>query len=428
MAREAAVPRGAEPPAGRARRRMVQSLTVAGAGPNQPAESRWIPVPDVPVRPILSFGSFFGGRPSPQPCVLDHGHRLDLSAGRIAIARALEMMELAPGDKVLLPAYHCASMIDPLAWVDAEPLFYRLRADLSADLADIEAKLDPKVRALVITHYFGFPQDLQTFRAFCDRHGLFLMEDCAHSLFGSDRGTPLGTAGDYAITSLTKFLPVREGGTLVTADPRVQKVKLDPQGPLLGLMESFSTLQDSTDHKRLSLFLPLVRAVEAARSLLRTRRPKPGRGINPAQSRSGAQGDIDWSWIDVKASPVTALIERLASRARLVDRRIDNYRRLAAAFEGVAGCRVVYPTLAEGVVPYMFPLWIDDLDTVFPLLEDKAVPMQRFGQFLWTGVDSSVCAHSAALSKHLVQFPCHQELTEAELDRIVATVTETLTA
>ena len=407
---------------------MVQSLTVAGAGPNQPTESRWIPVPDVPVRPILSLRTFFGGNRSPQPCVLDQGYCLDVSAGRIAIARALEMMGLGPDDKVLVPAYHCASMIDPLAWVDAKPIFYRLRADLSADLADIEAKLNPKIRALVIAHYFGFPQDLPAYRKFCDKHGLFLVEDCAHSLFGSDRGVPLGTVGDYAITSLTKFLPVREGGALVTKDPSAQTIKLASQGLMVGLMETFSTLQESLYHKRLGLLLPLVRAVEAARLLLRNRRTGQERRINPAQARSGAQGEIDWSWIDVKASPVTAVISRFASRRRLIESRISNYRRLADAFIGLPGCRVLRPELSEGTVPYMFPLWIDNLDEVFPRLEDEAVPMQRFGQFLWSGVDNTVCEHSVALSKHLVQFPCHQELTSEEIDWIIATVIKTLKA
>ena len=333
LARETGLEQAPSPQGQGRRRRMVQSLTVPRSGPNQPQASRWIPVPDIPVRPILSLRSFFGGRASPEPCVLDQGLRLDVSAGRIAIARALEMMDLAPGDKILVPAYHCASMIDPLAWVDAEPVFYRLKDDLSADLSDIESKLDPKVRALVIAHYFGFPQDLASSRALCDRHGLFLLEDCAHSLFGSQCGLALGTVGDYAITSLTKFLPVREGGTLVARDERLRAVKLRSQGLTASLVEAFSTLQDSIEHRRLGLLLPLVHLAEKLRTVIRTFRPKPDRSINPAQARSGAQGDMDWSWVHVKSSPVTSFITNLASQRRLVEKRIENYRRMAEAFQ-----------------------------------------------------------------------------------------------
>ena len=82
--------------------------------------------------------------------------------------------------------------------------------------------------------------------------------------------------------------------------------------------------------------------------------------------------------------------------------------------------------LPEGVVPYMFPLWVDDLSTVFPVLEDRAVPMQRFGQFLWPGVDENLCRTSVEFSKHLIQLPCHQDLREDELDWVLETVSSVI--
>ena len=78
------------------------------------------------------------------------------------------------------------------------------------------------------------------------------------------------------------------------------------------------------------------------------------------------------------------------------------------------------------MVPYMFPLWIDNLSAVFPKLEDRAVPMQRFGQFLWNGVDETGCPNSLAFSKHLIQLPCHQELRDDEVAWIIDTVSEVI--
>ena len=250
------------------RRRMVPSLTVAQPGPSRPSASRWIPVPDVPVRPVLSASAFFGRRHPETHCVLDQGQRLEVSAGRVAIARALEMMGLAPGDRVLVPAYHCASMIDPLAWTSAEPVFYRIKADLMVDEADLETKIDPRTRAVMVTHYFGFPQNLERIRDLCDRHGLFLIEDCAHSLYGSVNGRPIGSVGDFAITSLTKFLPVSEGGALVTKDPRIGSLSLRQQALKASLMEAFGVLQEATYYNRLAMAKPLVRVAELAKSIL----------------------------------------------------------------------------------------------------------------------------------------------------------------
>jgi len=103
-------------------------------------------------------------------------------------------------------------MVAPLSCVSASPVFYRLNEDLRVDLEDIARKIDASTYVLIAVNYFGFPQDLEKLRKFCDDHDLVLIEDCAHSFFGEFAGRPLGSYGDYAIASLTKFFPVKEGG------------------------------------------------------------------------------------------------------------------------------------------------------------------------------------------------------------------------
>jgi dTDP-4-amino-4,6-dideoxygalactose transaminase len=71
------------------------------------------------------------------------------------------------------------------------------------------------VRAIVVVHYFGLPQPMTAIRRFCDERTITLIEDCAHALFGKADDQPVGSIGDYAIASLTKFLPTSDGGCLV---------------------------------------------------------------------------------------------------------------------------------------------------------------------------------------------------------------------
>jgi len=59
-------------------------------------------------------------------------------------------------------------------------------------------------------------------------------------------------------------------------------------------------------------------------------------------------------------------------------------------------------------------------------LEDSAIPMQRFGQFLWPDMDQEICAVATAHSRHSVQLPCHQSLTDAEITAIVDRVRKVL--
>jgi len=409
-------------------RRMMQSLTVSSVGPNLPQASRWIPIPDVPVRPILSYGSFLGRRRLDIDCVLDHGvARVDVTAGRVAIALSLGLMNLGRNAQILVPAFHCASMIEPLEWVKAEPVFYRIGADLSIDVDHLCSRLTDRSAAVIVPHYFGFPQDVVRLRQICDSRGLFLVEDCAHSLFGSVRGTPLGSIGDYAIASLTKFYPVREGGVLISNRHLEPPLRLRSQSAATNLYETFATVQEATYHRRLWPLGPLVGAVEMARRLTRGSPPAGSRRrISPAQQRSGTRGEMDRDWLDVKISAASLLVSKLASRERLVRRRREHYATLLEATRDLPGCRPLLPDLMDGVVPYMFPLWVERLDEIFPKLEDRAVPMQRFGQFLWEGMDQSICGVSTGLSKHLVQFPCHQELTDSEMDWLISTIRDTV--
>ena len=93
-------------------------------------------------------------------------------------------MKIGKNDKVLLPAYHCIAMVEPVVWSNATPVFYKINADTSVDLDDIRTRLDSSTKLLLITHYFGFPQDLSKLRIFCDEHHILMLEDCAHAFFG----------------------------------------------------------------------------------------------------------------------------------------------------------------------------------------------------------------------------------------------------
>ena len=58
-----------------------------------------------------------------------------------------------------MPSYHCEAMVEPVTWLGAEPVFFRIEEILSVDLVDISRHCDPKIRAVIAVHYFGFPQD-----------------------------------------------------------------------------------------------------------------------------------------------------------------------------------------------------------------------------------------------------------------------------
>ena len=82
---------------------------------------------------------------------------------------------------------------------------------------------------MLAAHYFGLPQPMAAMRAFCDERGISLIEDCAHAFFGVSDDRPVGSWGDVAIASLTKFFPVPEGGLLASATRPLDSLFLTPR-------------------------------------------------------------------------------------------------------------------------------------------------------------------------------------------------------
>lgn len=373
--------------------------------------------PLVPLAPVLSRATFGRGR-AVLPSVLDAGATQLVTSGRVALALALRELGVGPDDTVLLPAYHSLSMIPPVIWRGATPAFYRVGMDAAVDLDDVISKLNPAVKVLVVTHYFGFHQDLMRIRAFCDTHAIALIEDCAHCFFGEFDGRPVGSFGDYAIASSMKFFPSYDGGVLVSSRRPLGNA-LRPPSAGFELKAMFNTLELGFAYGR----LPLLRAVLALplaskdllwRSLKLTRGAKTALALAPESSNSGL--GFDPAWVDKRASWIARWLLRQASASRIVAQRRANYLLLEHALGQLPGCRLLFPQLTQGICPWQFPVLVDNAEAAFDSLCAQGIPVSRFASSLWPHMDPATCANSAVLSRHVLAFPVHQELLDGELE------------
>jgi perosamine synthetase len=394
--------------------------------------------PAIPSVPVLSLAAFTGGRRAALPSLLDDADVRLVTSGRIAIGLALRALGIKPGDVVLVPAYHSPSMVPPAHWCGATVAFYRMRPDTAPDLADVEAKIAAgNVKAILATHFFGIPHDLAPLRALCDRHGIGLVEDCAHCFFGTRDGVAVGSTGDYAIGSTMKFFPIYEGGCLVSRRHRLSVV-LHGAGAGFELKTALNTLEAAFAQGRLPvlrvlLALPL-RLKNAVWTALKSRNTSTARSSEGATapaaalapSSSDSSFDFDARWADKRSSWFSRAVLRTVSPARIVARRRRNYQELQRALDGAPGCRPLFARLPDGACPWMFPLLVDRPQAVAEALQRAGVPITRFGATLWEGVDASVCANSAWLGQHLIALPCHQALDDAERTWLHAQVRQAL--
>ena len=102
-------------------------------------------------------------------------------------------------------------------WADVRP------GDFLMDPAAAEALITPRTKAIWVTHLWGFPAEVDRLRAIADKHGIYLLEDCAHGLLATYRGKPLGRWGHYGTFSFNmgKQLPTGEGGMAICDDDRL---------------------------------------------------------------------------------------------------------------------------------------------------------------------------------------------------------------
>ena len=107
--------------------------------------------------------------------------------GRGALLRACTEIAHRGKRNILLPAYHCPSGITPAIEAGLNPVFYRIRRDLSIDFDDLRAKVDANTAAILVIHYFGVASDLRPFQVLREG-GVALIEDWSHS-FSSRNST-----------------------------------------------------------------------------------------------------------------------------------------------------------------------------------------------------------------------------------------------
>ncbi|MHC4916283.1 MAG: DegT/DnrJ/EryC1/StrS family aminotransferase [Planctomycetota bacterium] len=102
-------------------------------------------------------------------------------------------------------------------WADVRP------GDFLMDPGDVERKITKRTRAIWVTHLWGFPAQVDKLRRIADRHGIYLLEDCAHAMLARYKGRYLGTWGHIGTYSFNmgKQLPTGEGGMAVTNDDRL---------------------------------------------------------------------------------------------------------------------------------------------------------------------------------------------------------------
>jgi len=122
------------------------------------------------------------------------------------------------GDEVICPAYTFFATVTPLLFTGAKPILCDVDENGNIDPQEIEKKITPKTKGVIITHMWGIPCKMDEIIKICKRNNLILLEDCSHAHGAEHKGKIVGTFSDLAAWSLQgpKIVSGGEGGILLT--------------------------------------------------------------------------------------------------------------------------------------------------------------------------------------------------------------------
>ena len=343
--------------------------------------------------------------------------------GRTAVALACRLLGIGQGHEVLVPSYHCGSEIDALLHSGARAVGYQVSRECKIDLQDLIARRSSRTRAVYLIHYFGWEQPMQELRRWCDEEGLLLIEDCALALFSAGETGAIGLVGDAAIYSLPKTLGCCHGGLLSLPASRVSELSaLAPAGLPVLLKEMRRGVQAAVlaGLEKVGLYGLALSARRRRRrngsvqeAVLECPPMPPDYYFNPARDENRA------------VHPRVAAAAGFIGSATIVQKRRNNYERLAGALDGIPGIQLLYSRLPDGVCPLSLPLLVSNRNGCVAALNSLGIEAFPW----WAGFHRDAITwpefpQACSLKHHLLTLPVHQGLDDRHLNHVARTAQE----
>ncbi len=352
-----------------------------------------------PPYPVSNIDLWFKG--------LSHLHT---HTGRTAIQLGCELMNLQEEDEILAPSYNCGTEIDALVRSCKKVRFYKIDRSANIDFQDLESRATRSTKAIYVTHYFGFPQDVGRIKEFCGKNGIYLIEDCALSLFSSWLHEKIGTKGDISIFSLPKTLPVPDGGILVINNPGLTD-RVFRNGP-----QGFS--------KVFLRVAPLFKA-GLCRTMSRNGFLRPFLGFAVGRKPLDPLGEeafpdmppdyyFDEELKNKGMSGSTKFLLRKFDPGRIVSIRRRNFRHLLELLDG-KDIGILFRELPPGLCPLYFPAIVEKRNEICSRLIREGISSIPWWSGYHRGMEWDEFPEACYLKNHVLALPVHQDLDPEDI-------------
>jgi perosamine synthetase len=348
---------------------------------------------------------------------LPHALHLTYNA-RGALYQLLRSLPAQRGRTVLLPAFHCTAMVEPVVRAGFAVKFYRVRPDFSADIEDISRKMSSDAAALVVIHYFGFPTEMQPFLDIASRYDCYVVEDCAHSFLSRQGGNYVGHRGDFALYSYYKFAPSLSGGGLGI---NLGSFGTDFSSGALPLRERMvlakrlfeGIVENAKDHPVSRILLALER-----------KRVQRKQSEEKDTIQTQAPRFVDDPYLfreDLALAGMPRLCRWVLESCNweeIMSLRQRNYRLFSRLLGDTSILRRVCPELPDNVCPWAFPVFLEDRPLHEQKLRGMNVPLFTFGEILHPLLESfedDSRRDAEYISRRLMLLPVHPQIGEEDV-------------
>jgi dTDP-4-amino-4,6-dideoxygalactose transaminase len=314
----------------------------------------------------------------------------------------VKALGLAPGDEILVPAYHHGSEIEALIRAGMVCRFYDIGQRLDPDEKELEALLNERVRALSLIHYLGLPQDAARWRAWCDKHNLLLIEDAAQAWLSSRNGTPVGSHGHLSIFCLYKTVGLPDGAAVISTPPPDASRSRRPLG-----VGSVAVKHAQYLEQQWGWFAELHR---------RLKRTRP----------YDLQRDFALDDRDLAPCVGTNFLLSRAIHPAVQATRAANYAFLLERLKRIVPEPFAHPP--EGSSPFVFPIQSNRKEELVCQLARRGIAASSFWTVPHPCLPVADFPQASSLRKSIVGLPVHQELGPRELERIVHAVLSSVSA
>jgi len=329
---------------------------------------------------------------------------------------------------VLLPAFHCTALVEPVPRAGFKADFYRLLPDFRPDLDDVRRRFSDEVAVIVVIHYFGFPVDLAPFLRLRAEFGGHVVEDCAHSFLSRNGTSFVGHGADFSLFSFYKFVPSLAGGGLginLEGFPEATAPATVSWREQLTLAKRLfeQMLENSPENPASKILL------KAERWRVNRRRSQPS-----AVSHSVLVDDPYLFREELARSGMPGICRRILECNNWDENRAARRRNYSLFSEEIQdGPHVtrVLPDLPEGVCPWAFPILLPSRSVHDKQLRELGVPVYSFGEILHpllANQNDQARRDAERLSEQLLLLPVHAQLDATTVREIARRIKMYLSA